>query len=751
MRSLFGRVGVVATAIGAFSLVAWTATAPAQGAVAPVATRVVHPRFDLASPETSPFPSDRFTVADGAQITGRRINLPLPADCDANASDCQDVAVLNQLDGFNLTPRLSLPFDGDIDPATATSAHIFLISLGSSVLEDDGGVDDAIRRGSSVGRITGIDQVVWDAATRTLHAGTDAPLEEHARYAVVVTRGVRGADGRRIEPSAAFRRFRALPPGARDRETRWYRRALLTAEGVASRSGVDRRDVAALSVFSTRSVTYLGTRIRDQVFAAAPPVADFHLAPDGGRAVYPFGTITDVTFDRQTAAAGPLSPLPGQLLPLRFVPGAVATVGFGRFRAADYLVHPGEYLPAIATGTGAPAVQGTNTLYFNVYLPSGPKPANGWPVAIAGHGRGLHKNFTVNSGTSVVVARGVAVVAINAVGHGFGPDGTLTLQRADGTSVVLPAGGRGVDQDGDGLIGAFEGFEALAPRALLAHTDAMVQTVADLMQVIRMLQGGVDVDGDGAPDLDASQITFFGHSLGGLYGLPLHALTPALRASVFSAIGSPILENRRLSPTSRPLVAERLGARTPSLLNSASGQTTIAGVPVADGPTFDEHLPLRGAAPVVNTVPGAIAIQRWLDRSIWIGQVGDAAAYAPRLRRDPLPGVPARPFLIQVAEADQMTALPTAYNIIHGAQLEDRTALYRHDLFWPTAPTAPKNAHGFPIMLPQAPYRPIVVGAQEQIAGFLASGGATTPSPAPAEYWEFPLTRRLPDTLNYIP
>ena len=726
-----------------------------QSSNAPVITSLVHPCFDLTSPESSPFPSDRFTVADGAQITGRRLNLPLPADCVADASDCQDVAVLNQLDGFNLTPRLSLPFDGDIDPATATSAHIFLIplgSLGSGVLEDNGGGDaDALLPGSSVGRRIGIDRVVWDAATRTLHASTDAPLDEHARYAVVVTRGVRGADGRRIEPSADFLRFRGVPSGRLDPDTRWYRRALLTAAWAATRSGVDRRDVAALSVFSTRSVTYLLSRIRDQVFAAPPPAADFDLAPDDGRAVYPFGTIADVTFDRQTAAAGPLSPVPGQLLPLRFVPGAVATVGFGRFRAADYLVHPGEYLPAVATRTGAPAVQGANTLYFNVYLPAGPRPANGWPVAIAGHGRGQHKNFNVNSGTSIVVARGVAIIAINAVGHGFGPDGTLTLRRADGPSVVLPAGGRGFDQDGDGTIGEYEGSEALGPRTLLGNTDAMVQTVADLMQLIRLLQGGVDVDGDGAPDLDASRITYYGHSLGGLYGLPLHALTPALRASVFSAIASPILENRRLSPGSRPLVARRLGARTPSLLNSAHGLTTIGGVAVAEGPTFNEHLPPRGALPVVNTVPGAIAIQRWLDRSCWVGQVADPAAYAPRLRRDPLPGVPARPVLIQVAEADQLTQLPTAHATIHGARLEDRTALYRHDLFWPTTPEIFKSAHAFPVALPQVAFRPIVIGAQEQIAGFLASGGATTPSPDPAEFWEFPLTRRLPDTLNYIP
>ena len=91
---------------------------------------VVHPLFDLTSPERSPFPSDRFTVTDPGQNTGRRVNLPMPDDCIANASDCDDVAVLNRLDGFNIRTRLSIPFDGDIDPTSVTSESVFLISLG---------------------------------------------------------------------------------------------------------------------------------------------------------------------------------------------------------------------------------------------------------------------------------------------------------------------------------------------------------------------------------------------------------------------------------------------------------------------------------------------------------------------------------------------------------------------------------------------------------------------------------------------
>jgi hypothetical protein len=84
----------------------------------------VRPLFDLRSPERSPFPSDVFTVADGSQNTGRRVNLPTPQDCVTQASDYEDVALLNQLDGFNMQERISIPFNGDIDPETVSSKCI---------------------------------------------------------------------------------------------------------------------------------------------------------------------------------------------------------------------------------------------------------------------------------------------------------------------------------------------------------------------------------------------------------------------------------------------------------------------------------------------------------------------------------------------------------------------------------------------------------------------------------------------------
>src|SRR5436305_10898049 len=94
--------------------------------------------FDLANPDSGPFPSDRFTVADASQLTGRRVDLPLP-DRATQPSDYDDISVINTLDGFNLQPRLSVAFSGPIDVNTVNSNTVFLIKLGDTTSPEDRG------------------------------------------------------------------------------------------------------------------------------------------------------------------------------------------------------------------------------------------------------------------------------------------------------------------------------------------------------------------------------------------------------------------------------------------------------------------------------------------------------------------------------------------------------------------------------------------------------------------------------------
>ena len=91
----------------------------------------VHVLFGLDTPESGVFPNDIFTVADDAQKTGLRIKLPLP-DCAVRVSDCRDLMLINVLDGFNLQPRVTIPFDGDIDPTSVTSKSAFFVELGDA-------------------------------------------------------------------------------------------------------------------------------------------------------------------------------------------------------------------------------------------------------------------------------------------------------------------------------------------------------------------------------------------------------------------------------------------------------------------------------------------------------------------------------------------------------------------------------------------------------------------------------------------
>ncbi len=60
------------------------------------------------------------------------------------------------------------------------------------------------------------------------------------------------------------------------------------------------------------------------------------------------------------------------------------------------MVHPGEYIPPVGTLADTPPVQAINTISFTLYLPAGPKPPNGWPVAIHSGGTSRDKHFSTD-------------------------------------------------------------------------------------------------------------------------------------------------------------------------------------------------------------------------------------------------------------------------------------------------------------------------------------------------------------------
>ena len=682
----------------------------------------------------SPFPSNRYTVFDGTQNSLRRVQLPKP-DCAVRVSDCQDIDVINTLDGFSTQPRITVPFTGDIDPATVNSDTVFLVNLG----------DTLTLRG--FGERVGINQILWDPATKTLVFESDQLLQQHSRYLLVVTDGVRDTKGKKIKGDG-WGEDLGLAFG-RDRDGADYRRDL--RDGVQSMRGGKVKVVAA-SLFSTQSTSADLVKIRHQIQGATPASVDFMIGTVAGaaapvRALFPVPSLSGIVFSRQTGTAPAFTASPVPTVALGVVPNAVAQIAYGRFRSPDYET-AAKYIPATGTLTGTPKTQGSNDLIVQVFLPAVQKPARGWPVAIFGHGFGDSMYGAPWTVAATLASQGIASVSIMVVGHGGGPLGTLAVQRGAQPTVTVPAGGRGIDQDGNGTIDSTEGSSAAPPQGIISSRDALRQTVVDLMQLVRQIQAGIDIDGDGSVDLDAERIYYAGQSFGGIYGTIFLGVEPSLKAGVPNVPGGSIIEIVRLSPVFRLLGAIALATRQPPLINLPP----LPGVPFPANLQFNENIPLRDQPTVINNVPGALAIAEVFDRTEWVAQSGNPVSYAPFIRKQPLQGNAAKPVIVQFAKGDMTVPNPTASAILRAGDLADRATFFRNDLAFALNAAVGKNPHTFLTNIGNAAAAPYAIAAQVQIATFFASGGAMTIDPDGAgPFFETPIAGPLPETLNFIP
>jgi len=686
----------------------------------------VHVLFDPSDPAASPFPSNRFTVFDATNQTLRRVNLPKP-DCEVRPSDCQDIDVINTLDGFSTQPRITVPFSGDIDPATVSSGTVYLVNLGDTLSFQGFG-----------GKV-GINQIVWDPATKTLAFESDELLNEHTRYLLVVTDGVRDANGKKIK-SDGWDEDSGEARG-RDREGTEYRRDLRDALRSHRHDGY--KPVAA-SLFTTQSTSADLAKINRQIKRTTPGPVDFNIgstATGPVRAVFPVSSLLGIQFNRQTGTEPSFTtsflPTPA----LGVVPGAVGQIAYGRFSSPDYQTAD-KYIPATGTWTGRPQPQGSNELVLELFIPAGPKPAGGWPVAIFGHGFTDSMYGAPWTVASVLASQGLATLSINVVGHGGGSLGTLTVLRTTGTAVEVPAGGRGIDQDGNGRIDSTEGVSAAPPRNVISSRDGLRQTVIDLMQLVRQVEVGLDFDGDGRPDLNAQRIYYAGQSFGGIYGTIFLGVEPALKAGVPNVAGGSITEVARLGGF-RPLTGIALASRTPSLIN----------VTHPSGIVFDENMPLRNEPPRTNNVAGAMAIQQALDRFEWVQQAGNPVSYAAYIRKQPPRDQDAKPVIFQFAKGDMTVPNPTATAILRAGDLADRAVFFRNDLAYAANPAVGKNPHTFLTNIGSPAGAPYAVAAQQQIAAFFASNGTVLidPDGAAGPFFEVPIAGPLPETLNFIP
>lgn len=649
--------------------------------------------FDPRTPSIGPFPTDFLTVPDPAQVTGRRVNMPLP-DCSRETSACGELALVNQLDGFSLQPRVRVVFSAPVNPDTLRDGIKFVWL--DRIRTDEAGL-------GPVGTLTPINEVVWDGATNTAYAKPDAFFDQSRRYALFVTDAVKDTRGNAVVADEGFLACLAGSIGGD-----YCVRLGDAVREFGSAAGPAR--VVGGSVFTTATATAALESARRQLDVFAPGFERLR--------VVSIADVASITWHKQVRTSGErfedaAFPAPVALL------ASVGTgrVAFGSIASPRYLLRAG--LPIFpGTPTGAQLEpQGTDRLPFHVWLPASPPPSGGYSVVLAGHGITDSRFGLPTALNAGLIQRGVAIVAMNAFGHGFGADSTLRVTGRGGDTIELPGGGRGIDLDGDGAISDSEGCIIAVPGAPVNIRDCLRQSAVDWMAMVRAIRLGMDLDGDGTVDLNGDRISLIGQSLGSFYGAMVMAVDPSVISGVLN-VGGGSASGLLTNSAYRPLFQAYLGYRTPALLN-----TVRNGIP-----DFIDNLPLRYEPVRTSSIPGAIEIQNLLSVLEWIETPGAPYAYATHFRSSTLPGVPLKRVLFQFAYGDQNVPNPVNTQLIRAANMRELSQFVRYDRLRAAVPALSANPHTFILNIAgSAPAAALAIAAQTQAASFLLGSSDAVP------------------------
>ena len=630
-----------------------------------------------------------------------RINLPMP-DCTTAPSDCQEVQLINQLDGFQTAPRFTVTFSAPVDVNSIHHA-VYYVALDNLTNEEHGV--------NVTGQMLYATQMIYDPTTNTLYGKPDGDLDQHRQYAIVVTDVIRDMAGDPVGPDPGY--TACVQPGALP-QTSYCAEVSQAVNMVAAQLAP--ANIVGASVFTTMNVT----NWMEQAWAQLPNVTPLP-TPVQPPALIQYADIAALVLHEQVGD-NPAQFIDVPLPVTNPLIQGIGAIGFGSFASPNFL-NSQQVIPWTPTGQSVTLPASENEIYYHVFLPQTPEPATGYPVVIFGHGFGDSQWGGPTAIAPVLSQAGFATIGINAVGHGFGPQSQVIITDNSGNVTTLTAGGRGVDLNGDGQIGPYEACLAANPPEV-ALRDCLRQTALDLGELVRTIQGGVSLTGAGHPDLDATQIYYVGQSLGSMYGTIFSALEPLVLTSVLNVGGGLVEDIVRWSQSYHSLAATILAEHVPSLLN--------------EGTDFNDNYVFPYQPVLVNEVPGAIAIQNALELYEWLDAAGDPVYYAPHLDASTLPGVHYKNILFQLARLDTTMPNMATTRLVKAAD-HPLTWEYRHDIALADGLPVPQDPHSFlalfigisgtTVSFPSLDAILIGLAAQQQVAGFFTSGGMTAPDP----------------------
>ena len=451
-------------------------------------------------------PAPAFSPADGGPTTN---NLLFSGTTDGtlnipNPDDNPLIAAINTLDGFSTTNPIVTSFSTPLDPASlaiGSSIRVFQVSTTAQ------GVVTKVTR--ELGQQEILVKTI-DPANKTLALIPLRPLKESTTYMVVLTRGIKDAEGTPVNSSGTYLLLKGpiIPVSAgtpaQVAQLKALRPLVNAMETAASDDAVSNKvakDSIVLSwAFTTQSITPVLDKLAENAAASDITLVNTGLTPHD---------------------ANPL------------LPGVSEDIYIGTLKVPYYLKAPDANDPTAALTSSWKGIGGSNLTRFNptavatsdltipviMTIPketnTRKKPASGWPIVMYQHGITRVRTDMLIYADNLAQA-GFAMIAIDLPMHGitdpanpfnakntaFPTDRELTFDMDfvnNNTGATGPDGK--IDDSGTHFINL---------GSLLTSRDNVRQGVSDLLTLRESL---VNI-----PDIDASKVGFIAHSLGGLVG-----------------------------------------------------------------------------------------------------------------------------------------------------------------------------------------------------------------------------------------
>lgn len=494
----------------------------AENAAAQLPATTFEARFDPNN-QIIPFPNNLLLL--GSEDGTINISVEDPDDF-ANPQ-----VALNAIDGFSTTAPITTTFSQAIDPATVIlgeSVRVFEVSITAEgattgVTSELGAADIAV--------------AIPESSPSTLVLLPLQPLNEMTTYMVVLTNSIKNIDGSIADKSVSYHLtsgdteltgpIAALEP---------LRQLTGSFEAVAASQGITESNIVLSWTFSTQSITPTMTALTDASAAGA-----INVLPVGT----PSSTFNPALNDTADIYVGAVTVPYYQTAPTDADPTA-AINGFMKAENGGFLT---RFNPS-------PAVQSEQTIPLLLSVPAeGTPPGDGWPVAIFQHGITQDRTNMLALADGMAQA-GIAVIAIDMPMHGL-TDEASPLNASNANFASLGANERTFGLDlannetraaGPDGIPDSSGTHFYNLTNLLNARDNLRQAVSDLLTLRQSIS---DIT---AVPLNADNIGFVGHSLGGIVGTVFIAQDDQVGPASLAMPGGGIARLLANSPSFGPVI-----------------------------------------------------------------------------------------------------------------------------------------------------------------------------------------------------